>query len=178
LRVDVVLIEDERAAGLSIIFARAASPMSANASCALRARWREVATALEIAIAVEVALHRIGELAHGRDALGRHVRGRRAHDGVELGRQLVGRRRHRPARMQRLAGEDLEQHAAERVDVGARVEVGRAEVLLGRHVADGADDRRVRLRGPPLSPGSGAIGRDGAGRLETARFQSSTYTSP
>ena len=44
------------------------------------------------------------------------------------------------------AGEDLEQDAAERVDVGARVEVVVAARLLGRHVAGRADTRPRRRR--------------------------------
>ena len=43
------------------------------------------------------------------------------------------------ARERRRAGEALEEHAAERVDVGAAVD-GAALDLLRRHVVDGADE--------------------------------------
>ena len=41
--------------------------------------------------------------------------------------------------MERLTGEHLEQHAAERVDVGAGIDIGEPARLLGRHVARGPD---------------------------------------
>jgi hypothetical protein len=116
---------------------------------------REHAAPLDVTIAVEEVLDPIGELARGRPP--RRV-GRERGDarGVELGwdvgvgavcggairRKLrcVERRgeRARAAWMQRLAGEDLEQDGAERVDVGGGAD-GVAARLLGGHVAGCAE---------------------------------------
>jgi hypothetical protein len=55
-------------------------------------------------------------------------------------------RRHRPARVRDLAGQRVVEHAAERVDVGARVDLLAGE-LLRRHEVDGADP--LPRRGQP-----------------------------
>ena len=56
------------------------------------------------------------------------------------------RRRDRPARVGHLAGQRVVEDAAERVDVGARVDLLAGE-LLGRHEVDGADP--LARRGQP-----------------------------
>ena len=61
----------------------------------------------------------------------------------------------------RLAGHELECHAAERVDVGAMVDVGVAGGLLGRHVgrrADGRAKRRERFAFAAIARGTQGLG--------------------
>jgi hypothetical protein len=96
---------------------------------------------------------RAAEVAGGRVAALRVLRQRAGDDAVEAGRHAVHhrggprrvvvqvrqhRRRHRPARVRRLAGECVVEHAAERIHVRARVDLVPRE-LLGRHEVRGAD---------------------------------------
>ena len=110
--------------------------------------------------------------ARSRTRSSRSSRGRAHADRVELGRDVaVGRAQRRPRvdageRRSRAPAwprgcsgcqrEDLEQDAAERVDVGAAVEIGVAADLLRRHVAGraehGAGDRSRRRRASSTSP--------------------------
>ena len=138
-----------RAAASRIAVARGSSP-SPLANAALRAREvraRELAAQREVAIAVEEALHAIAELARAsRAAASRSIAVACDAQRVELRRDVaIGRAQRRPrvdageralharvaARVERLAGEDLEQEAAERVDVGARVDIGSPRTCSG-----------------------------------------------
>ena len=76
-----------------------------------------------------------------RVELGRRCRGRaRARRrGRAPRREASPRARPRRAGVQRLAGEDLEQDRAERVDVGAPRRASARRALLGRHVAGRAE---------------------------------------
>jgi hypothetical protein len=106
-------------------------------------------------LAAQGGFARSGELAAGRIAVVRRLRERPADDIVEAGgnawlhvagarRRLVhvriDRRDLALALERSLAGEALEEHAAERVDVRPRVD-RRALDLLGRDVRDRADER-------------------------------------
>ena len=66
-----------------------------------------------------------------------HERGDRRRRRLEMGEELG---RERVARVRDAAGEGLEEHAAERVDVGAGVDRLLVD-LLGRGVVEGADER-------------------------------------
>src|SRR5262245_22294587 len=116
-------------------------------TCCQRAAEREVA------VAVEVALHLIGELACGADAAVTLGLGRMQAQLVELGWDLALRRMERRSPLvvvlhagaQTFDGEDLAEEASERVDIGAMIEVLAREALLGRHVY-GRTDHRSRTR--------------------------------
>ena len=101
--------------------------------------------------ALEVGLHLLGALVARR----RVLRERAHHDHVEVARDVaadlrrrLGRRRQvlhrdldrRVAVERRLAGEELVEDDAERVEIGALVDLGAAR-LLGREVLRRADDR-------------------------------------
>src|SRR5512132_1164032 len=61
------------------------------------------------------------------------------------------------AREGRLPAEALVEHAAEREDVGARVDVARAPRLLGRHVRGGTEDRAGRRLRPRAGAGDAEV---------------------
>jgi hypothetical protein len=92
-----------------------------------------------------------------RGERGRHIR---AHF-LDRARSLREVRRQRPLRRasgeRRLTGEELVRHTAERVDVGAMIDVRIAGGLLGRDVRR-CSDRRAELR-------EGAVGYRRVGRL-------------
>ena len=142
-------IERERARPPRASRAAAARDVVAGAN-AVRARSRcsraSCAAQREVAIAVEVALDAFAELARGRDRSSRSFAVAATHSAsssggdVALGARVrrprvdAGRARSRAraaARVQRLAGEDLEQDAAERVDVGAAVDLGAPRTCSG-----------------------------------------------
>ena len=122
------------------------------------------------ALAAHERLEREAHLGRGREAHLGTRRHRAVHEPRDLGRDV---RRHVHERLHlaaldlehddarilalrgRLAGEHLVEHDADRVDVGARVDVGRRVRLLGRHVLgrahQHAGDREV-LRPAPVAP--------------------------
>ncbi len=122
-------------------------------------------------LAVQSRARGAGEVAAARRTLGRHLRQRGGHDVVEGRRQLRATRagpgwRLVEVRVEhgqlavavvwRLAGQALEQHAAQRVHVGPSVHVGALD-LLGGDVGDRAHERSVagqavRTRGVPGEP--------------------------
>ena len=130
----------------------------------------------------ERSLRRPAELARGRVALRGILGHRPLHDGVEVRRHagpgLADRRRLRihvgPQRRELVlapvrgpAGQGLEQHAAERVDVGARSDF-RSFDLLRRRVVDRADPL-ARPRQP--ADGAGVLGEPEIGQVDVVLFR-------
>ena len=159
-------IERERAAGARIAIARLVlgstrAPRAPTSSCSCGER----AAAFDVAIAVEVGLDAIGELARGR-SLGRVLGERVDAHAVELGRNRRARRRVAPALP--AASSACSRAPLRRADAAARRRGSRtgsrrarrrrprldvvAAHLLGRHVARRAE--RSRRRSVPSSSAS------------------------
>ncbi len=120
---------------------------------------REVPPQPHVVLAVEVALHRLGDLARGAGPVLRLHREGAVAQLVELGRHrghALGRarhlaggearqqRRHVPLPAEARQREDLEEDRPQRVHVGPRVDPGAAAgELLGRHVPERAEERAL-----------------------------------
>jgi hypothetical protein len=127
----------------------------------LDVRGGELAATRLVALAIEVALDALGELAGAPDARGWIDRDRVTPEPIELGRHVrcarsrnvhgqAGDRRgqalgHPLARVERLEVKDLEENAAERIHVAGRTEaIDLAATLLGAHVSGRPHERPVQ----------------------------------
>jgi hypothetical protein len=111
-------------------------PLALGDGSALRGGERSAAEVARREVApLRVLLQRAGD--HAIEA-GRHVAGDLGRPRRRVVHVREHRRRHRAARVRDLAGQRVEQHAAERIDVRARVDLSAGE-LLGRHEVDGSD---------------------------------------
>ena len=149
---------------------RSATADAVGSPPAARSRPRCVPSAASaLATAPSVAGRRSGLLREQpRDQIvergGQRRGGARATRGASSRRIFASTAMHVARRERRPPGQALEQHAAEREHVGARVELPLAARLLGRHVAGRADHR--------AGPRHGGVGRAPVSR---ATPKSSTF---